>query len=62
MYFRNLGLRKMSSHKSLKGHVSQDFLKDNMANRLKHCSNLTNSTLPLFINPCKGKCIGETLF
>ena len=62
MYFRDLTLRKMLQHKSLKGRFSEDPSTDNITNDLKHCCNPNNSTFTIFINHCEGNCAGESLF
>ena len=62
MYFRNHRIRKKSLHKCLKGPVSEDSSTDNMANGLKDCWNLTNSTFTIFVNHCGGICVGKILF
>ena len=62
MYFRNLGLRKPSLDKCLKSGVSEDPSTDNIADGLKHCCNLNDSTLTIFINHCEGNCVRKSLF
>ena len=62
MYFRNLGLRKMSIDKCLKSCFSEDPSTDNITNGLKHCSNLNDSILTIFINHCEGNCTGKSPF
>ena len=52
MYFRNQGLRKTSLDNRLKSRISDAPLKDNMANGLKHCCNLNDSTFTILLNPC----------
>ena len=44
MYFQNCGLRKTCLDKSLKNPVKEDSLTGNIANGLKHCCNLNDST------------------
>ena len=62
MYLRNYRLQKTWLDKCLESRVLGDPLRDNMANGLKHCSNLNDSTFPILINHCEGNCIGKSLF
>ena len=48
MYFWTYVLSKSWLDKCLKSPVSEDHLKSNMVNGLKHCWNLTNSTFTIF--------------
>ena len=54
MCFRNYGLRKTCLDKCLKSPVSGDHSTSNMLNGPKHCWNLNNSTLNIFINDIEG--------
>ena len=61
MYFRNCGLRKTWLDKCLKSLVSEDQLTGNVVNRSKHCFNLDESNLTIFIDHCEGNCVGKCL-
>ena len=50
MYFRKYRLRKKWLDKCLKSRVSEDPSNGNIANGSKHCCNLNDSTLAVFIN------------
>ena len=50
MYFRNYGLPKTWFGKCLKMLVSEDLLRSNRLNGLKHCLNLLKSTFNTFID------------
>ena len=62
MYFQSHQLQKAWLDKCLKICVSEDPSTDNMANGSKHCCNLNDSIFVMFINHCKGNCIGKSLF
>ena len=53
MYFRCYGLRKSWLDKCLKGSETEDPLTDNIANGLKHCFYMKDSTFTTFINHCE---------
>ena len=55
-------LRKTSSHKCLKGRVSEEPSTDNITNGLKHFCNLNDSSFTIFINHREGNCDGKSLF
>ena len=54
MYFRTYGLVKSWLDQYLKSPVSEDPLKSNKVRGPKHCSNLNDSTLGIFIDQCEG--------
>ena len=54
MYFQNYGLQKTWLDKCLKGSVLEDPSTNNFVNGPKHCSNLKESTLIIFIDHCEG--------
>ena len=54
MYVRNCRSGKPWLDKCLKGPVSEDPLKINIANGPKHFSNLKDSTFGIFIDQCEG--------
>ena len=62
MYFRKYKLQKAWLIKCLKGSVSEEPLTDNMANGTKHCWNLNNSRVAIFMSHCVGNCIEKNLF
>ena len=53
MYFWSHWLRKMWLDKYLKRSFSEDHLRSNMVNVLKHCSKLNGSTFTILIHPCE---------
>ena len=55
-------LQKKWLDKGLKGPVSEDSQKNNMANGSKLCWNLNGSTSKIFINHFKGSIIEKSLF
>ena len=61
MYFRNYGLPKTWLDQCLKSPVSEDPSKSNMVNAPKHCSNLKDSPLILFIDQWEGNCLTKSL-
>ena len=62
MYHRIYRLQKTWLDQCLKSCVSQDPSIDNMPNVSKHCYNLNDSTLTIFINHCGGNYVGKSLF
>ena len=62
IYSRKYRLRKTWLDKFLKSRVSENTSTDIKKNETKHCCNLNDSTFTMFINHCKGSCIGKTLF
>ena len=62
MYFRKCRLGKTWLNKCLKSRVSEDPYTDNMANGLKHCCSLKDSTFTIFFNCCEGNYVGKGLF
>ena len=50
MYFRNYGLPKTWLNQCVKSPVSEVPSKSNMVNAPKHCSNLKDSLLTIFID------------
>ena len=62
MHYENYRLQKTWLDQCLKSCVSQDPSTDNMANVSKHCYNLNDSTLTIFINHCGGNYVGKSLF
>ena len=61
MYFASYRLRNSCLDKCLKSPVSEDTSKSNMGNRTKHCLNLNNSTLTIFIDLCQRNWVGKSL-
>ena len=55
-------LQKTWLDECLKSTVSDDPLSDNMANGLKHCSNLKDSACTIYINHCDSNCVEKSLF
>ena len=62
MYFRKYWLQKTWLDKCQKICASEGPLTGNMANGSKHSWNLSDSIFAMFINHCKGNCIGKSLF
>ena len=62
MYLRRYWLRKIWLDKCLKSPVPEDPDTDSKENGLKHCWNLSSSTITIFINHCEGSCIRKSLF
>ena len=61
MYFRNYGLPKTWLAQCLKGPVSEDPTKSNMVNAPKHCSNLRDTSITIFINHWEVTCVTKSL-
>ena len=61
MYFRNYGLPKTLLDQCLKSPVSKDPTKSNMMNAPKHCSNLGDTSFPIFINHWEVNCLTKSL-
>ena len=62
MYFRNYQLRKTCLDKCVNRPLSQDPLRENIANGSKHCCNLNDSAFTIFINQCEGSYIEKSIF
>ena len=62
MYYRTLGLQKTWLNKCLKSRVSGDSPIEDMANGLKQCCNLKDSSFTIFINHCEENLVGKSLF
>ena len=54
MYFCTYGVRTTWLNKCLKRYVSEDPSTNNMVNGAKHCSELSDRTFTIFIDPCGG--------
>ena len=61
MYFQNYGLPKTWLYQCLKGPVSEDPTKSNMVNAPKHCSNLRDTSITIFINHWEVTCVTKSL-
>ena len=61
MCFRHYGLLKTWLDQCLKSSVSEDPSKSNKLNAPKHCSNLENTSLTIFINNWEGSCLTKSL-
>ena len=61
MYFRNYGLPKTWLDRCLKSPVSGHSLKSNMGNAPKYCSNLTDTSLTIFIDHWEVNCLKKGL-
>ena len=61
MYFPNYELSKTLLGQCLKSPVSEDLLKSNMVNGLKHSSNLKDNSFTIFIDHWEGNCLTKSL-
>ena len=61
MYFRNYGLPKTWIDQFLKSPVLEDPSKSNKLNASKHCSNMKDTWLPIFINNWEGNCFTKSV-
>ena len=62
MYFRKYPLQMTWLDKCLKSRLAVDPSTNKMGNMSKHCCNLRKTTFTMFINHCKGNCLGKSLF
>ena len=62
MFIRNCGLPTMRLDKCLKRSFSDHPSTGNIANGLKDCSTLNDSTFTLFANHYEANCVGKSLF
>ena len=59
MSFTTCRLQKMWLHKCLKNRISEDPSSSNMVNGPKHCGNLKDSTIAIFIDHVKAIELGK---
>ena len=62
MYFRKYRLRKTWLDKCLKSRGWENTSTENLANGVKHCCNLNDTTFTIFSTRSEGSCIRKSLF